>query len=212
MTNIPLDENRQPVRGLHFADNEIKAVNTLYGIIMGITADGNVNDQEIAMLNIWLMDNDYYTKSFPLNIVKRRVADILQDGCITQEERDNFYTTLTEIMGCTFQETGAASGTSSNFGTEEPEAIAFDGATFCLTGAFMYGTRDKCEEVILKLGGKPVSTVSKSVDYLVIGSFASRDWIGTSHGRKIEKALHYQGKGHPIILLTEETWVKFVKS
>ena len=39
------------------------------------------------------------------------------------------------------------------------------------------------------LGAQTNSSINKSVNYLVIGTLASRDWLYTSHGRKIEKAL-----------------------
>lgn len=209
MNILKIDKNAQPPAGLHFANNEIKAVNTLYGLIMGITADQIVNDEEFHFLNIWLLDNEIYTNTFPLNVVKRRINDILADGIITSEERENFYQDLLKISGGTYHETGSATSQSTGYGSEEPDLLIIDGSKFCLTGAFVTGTRDKCEQIITQLGGKPVKTVTQDLNYLVIGALASRDWIATSHGRKIEKALHYQGKGHPVIILSEETWVKF---
>ena len=210
MTTIKLNANHQPPTGIHFTNNEIKAVNTLYGIIIGITADGVINENEFSLLNIWLLEHEFYTGAFPLNVVKARVDAILADGQVTPEELANLNQSLSEIIGGTFQATGSPGGVSGTFNTIDPEHIEFNGATFCLTGGFVYGTRDKCEEAITSKGGVPVKTITKDLDYLVIGSFASRDWVGTSHGRKIEKALHYQNKGNPVVLLTEETWFRFL--
>lgn len=91
------NKNGQPQPGYHSTNNEIKAVNTLYGLIMGITADRIVTDQEIQFLNLWIKENERYTNAFPLNIIKRRVNEILADGIITQEEREHFYQTLIEL-------------------------------------------------------------------------------------------------------------------
>lgn len=204
-----LDKNGQPYPEFNWKNNEIKAVNTLYGLIMGITADGIINDDEISFLNLWLLDNDNYANTFPLNVIKHRINDILADGIITEAERGDLFQTLANILGGTLKETGAAGGLSTGYGAEQPNEIIFQGSTFCLTGAFVTGTRRKCEYIISQLGGIPVSTVNKDLNYLVIGALASRDWAATSHGRKIEKALHYQEKGHPISILYEETWVKF---
>lgn len=206
------DNNNQPPPGFHAASNEIKAINTLYGIIAGITADRAINNDEVIFLSLWLKDNEAYAQSFPLNVIKRRIDSILMDNIITGEERDDLYQTLATIIGGTYQETGASGGLSTAYGTEEPETLTICGSTFCLTGAFITGTRDKCEQIITKLGGIPAKSVTKKLDYLVIGALASRDWIATSHGRKIEKALFYREQGSPVTILSEEFWVKFVNS
>lgn len=210
MAIINFDSNGQPIKGLHLANNEIKAINTLYGLIMGITADHIVSDDEIHFLNLWLSDNEKYTNAFPLNVIKNRIEDILADNIITQEEREDFYQTLTQIIGGDYHESGSASGTSTSYGIEEPDSIIICGSSFCLTGAFISGSRDKCEQAIKRFGGIPAKSVTKNLDYLVIGTLASRDWIAESHGRKIEKAIYYKEKGHPVIIMAEETLVKFI--
>lgn len=210
MAMIKFDSNGQPIKGFLLANNEIKAINTLYGLIMGITADQVVSDDEIHFLNLWLADNEEYTHAFPLNVIKSRINEILADNIITQEEREDFYQTLTQIIGGDFHETGLAGGTSTGYGIEEPDSIIICGSSFCLTGAFISGPRDKCEQAIKRFGGVPAKSVTKNLDYLVIGALASRDWIAESHGRKIEKALLYKEKGLPVIIMTEETLIKFI--
>lgn len=210
MNEIIFDRNNQPSTGLHAANNEIKAVNTLYGLIMGITADQDINEDEINFLNLWLKDNKIYTETFPLNVISRQINDILTDNIITQKEREYLFQTLTQLIGGTFQETGAAGGLSTGYGNEEPDTLFIHGSTFCLTGAFITGTRDKCEQMIIDLGGIPTSFITKKLNYLVIGALASRDWVTTSHGRKIEKAMFYKEKGCPVTILSEETWSKFI--
>jgi NAD-dependent DNA ligase len=205
-----LDENAQPIRAFNFVANEKKAINNLYGILLGMTSDGVINDQEIHFLNLWLLDNEIHTKLFPLNVVKSRIQDILADGKITEQERQDFYDVVSKIIGGTFQETGSSSGQSTQYGIDEPEQIIFENAKFCFTGAFVTGTRSKCEAIVTNQGAITASTVTKDLDYLVIGALASRDWIGSSHGRKIEKAISYKEQGHPIIILHEETWQKFL--
>jgi hypothetical protein len=43
-------------------------------------------------------------------------------------------------------------------------------------------------------------------NYVVIGTFGSRDWVHTSFGRKIEKAVDYRTKGYPLAIITEDHW------
>ena len=210
MGELTLDKNGQLSIGFHLANNEIKAINTLYGLIMGMASDGVINEEEINFLNFWLLDNKVYTNVFPINVIKNRVDNILADGVITREELDDFNNTLAKIIGGTYQETGSPGGFSTSYGVESPDNLIIHGSTFCFTGAFVYGTREKCEQVIASFGGKSVSSVNKNLDYLIIGALASRDWVATSHGRKIEKAFHYKEKGCQITILEEETWVKFI--
>lgn len=142
------DKDGQPPPGFHFAHNEIKAINTLYGIIMGITADRVVTDSEIHFLDLWLKDNEAYTQAFPLNIVKRRIHAILEDGIMTEEEREDLYQTLIDLQGNDFQETGAAGCFSNALLFDEPAYLSFKDALFCLTGKFASGPRPRCESAI----------------------------------------------------------------
>ena len=63
--------------------------------------------------------------------------------------------------------------------------------TFAFTGRFAYGTRGACEEAVRRIGGWVEPNVTKHADYLIIGTFASRDWLQTGYGRKILKAVEY---------------------
>jgi NAD-dependent DNA ligase len=209
MYELILDEDGQPPRHINLENNAIKAVNTLYGLIMGMTADKLINEKEIHFLNLWLLNNQDYTSIFPLNVIRNRINDILADGIITDEEREDFHQTLTSLIGGTFDKTGSAGGLSSAYDNEKPDSIIICNSLFCLTGKFISGPREKCERIITRFGGKTAKNVTKELDYLVIGTLASRDWVGSSHGRKIEKALHYKQKGHLITILSEETWTKY---
>ena len=48
------------------------------------------------------------------------------------------------------------------------------------------------------------SGITKATDFLVVGTFGSRDWAQTSFGRKIEKAVAYRDAGEPIGFVTED--------
>jgi NAD-dependent DNA ligase len=197
-------------KSYNLANNEIKAVNTLYGIIMGIMADNIITDDEINFLNIWLLDNKDFCTTFPLNVIRNQVVKILADGIFTNDERQHLQETLKSIIGGTFKETGAAGGISTTFGMDYPDNIAISGSKFCLTGNFVSGTREKCESSIKKFGGIPSKTVTKDLSFLVVGTLASNDWIATGHGRKIEKAIHYKDKGSYILIISEETLIKHI--
>lgn len=88
--------------------------------------------------------------------------------------------------------------------------IIFPGKLFCLTGKFVSGTRGECESYIVIHGGKVHSRPTIQTDYLVIGNLGSRDWIHSSYGLKIEKAVHYKEKYSKISIVSEDHWSKFI--
>ncbi|HCU66154.1 MAG TPA: NAD-dependent DNA ligase [Rheinheimera sp.] len=63
-----------------------KSLNSLLGLIEGITIDGEINDQEIQFLENWMQEhrinelNPPYDKLIPL------VAEVISDGVLTKDE------------------------------------------------------------------------------------------------------------------------------
>lgn len=54
--------------------------------------------------------------------------------------------------------------------------------------------------------GGAIASVSKKLDYLVIGEIGSRDWIHSTHGRKIEKAVELRNGGARLAIVSERHW------
>ncbi|MEN6586595.1 MAG: BRCT domain-containing protein, partial [Sulfuricella sp.] len=138
-----------------------------------------------------------------------RVAQILADGVVTVEEAEDLKETLSQITGG-FLEHGAVSGTATTFPAESVHSIQFGGATFCFTGKFIYGSRARCQQATEALGGMCIPDVNQKLHYLVVGALASRDWVNTSFGRKIEKAVQLREAGFPVRIILEENWTLFV--
>ena len=76
------------------------------------------------------------------------------------------------------------------------------------TGKFAFGPRSDCERAVIKLKGICERGVTKRTDYLIIGTFGSRDWVHTSFGRKIEQAVDYRDAGESLAIVAEENWVR----
>ena len=58
-------------------------------------------------------------------------------------------------------------------------------------------------------GGLIGSYVTLQTSYLVIGSVGSRDWIHSSWGRKVEKAVEYKRLCR-IAMVSEQHWPSFL--
>jgi NAD-dependent DNA ligase len=192
----------------HYMDK--KATQTLLGICSGLMADATLNDKEIAYLQTWLTENQNIANAWPGSAIASRLAEIMADGIITNDERNDLVSLLSELSGNYFHETGAATIEAPALPIDDDPSVYFKNMTFCFTGEFMYGTRANCERVVLRLGGMPIDNVTKKLDYLVIGSRISPMWANTTYGRKIEKAVEHRESGVELSIISEQQWFQAI--
>lgn len=185
--------------------NLTKSMQTLLGICTGIAADNHINDGEINFLKTWLLENENLIDKWPGSVIASRVYQILHDGMITEEERAHLLQTLKEITGTYFVDTGSAKAEITGIPFDTP-VIIFSQTIFCFTGEFIAGTRAYCRKITEQMGAKTVNTITKKVDYLVIGALGSPDWVHESFGHKIANAMQLKAKNHPVAIVTEKHW------
>lgn len=186
-----------------------KAIQHLIAMLQGIMADGYINEREMRHLKAWLRRTHHIHDVWPADILVRRMRDILADGTVTREELTHLQEMIIKITGGGFQEHGTITGVVTRAWELEcttPAGIDFDGQTFVLTGAFLFGTRKLCESEITMRGGLTAGTITLKTRYVVVGSEASRDWINSSHGRKLERAMELKRDGQSIDIITESEW------
>lgn len=186
-------------------------IEELVGFLTGTASDGVLNDQEITGMSAWLEHNASVQEVWPASVIVNRLALILEDGVITDEERGDLLTTVRQVTGTDADESGLSFEASTEVWEDSVESLQLEGSVFCLTGDFVSGDRDSVDTLLRCLGAETNSSVNKSVDYLVIGTLASRDWLYTSHGRKIEKALLLKRAGNAIKVITERTLLKYTR-
>jgi NAD-dependent DNA ligase len=184
-----------------------RSCESLIGICAGMMADCKLQDEEIHFLDTWLKDNDHIAMTWPGEVLVKRVRSVLADGVIAAEERLDLETTLRQLLGGSALETGATNGTAARLPVDETVRVAIAGKSFCFTGEFLYGTRSACERAVKQHAGDVAPGIRIDLDYLVIGTMASREWAHTTHGRKIDKALEYKAQGHAISIVAEDQWV-----
>ena len=66
-----------------------KSVNSLLGLIEGISVDGLINSSEISFLGLWLSDHTELQDRHPFSELVPVVQSALADGVLTQDERDD---------------------------------------------------------------------------------------------------------------------------
>ena len=97
---------------------------------------------------------------------------------------------------------------SSPFDQPQPP-VEFAGKSFIFTGKFSLGTRKKCQAAVIDRGGYAPSqkSVSREIDYLIIGAEGSKDWKRDSYGNKIEAAILSRREHGTPAIISEEHWV-----
>ena len=185
-------------------------INELVGVLSGIAADGVLDDKEIGFLAHWLSNNSEIENQWPAMVIRDRLKIAMADNILSKDERDDLLQLVQEIVGGDFENTSIAHGMATAFFEDLVDGVEFEGRCFCFTGKFVSGARRAVENSAILRGGLARSDVTNGVDYLVIGTLASRDWRFSSHGRKIEKALKLREGGKPIKIITERSWVKFL--
>ncbi|MEB6377605.1 BRCT domain-containing protein [Leclercia adecarboxylata] len=182
----------------------------LEGLCKGMLADHQLVDDEIRYLNWWLTNNGTLKNNYPGKELFKLVSEILKDGVITPEERESLKQGLTAYTGCDLA-TGIVDGMSTRLPVDVIESLDLTGAIVCLTGDFLYGKRSKCKATIEAAGATVCDNVTMKINYLIVGTLSSKDWMYQSYGRKIEKAVEYRdNKNIPLKIISEEQWQRFM--
>ena len=183
-----------------------RQVDTLIGISKGLLADGKVNQAEAEFLQTWLIQSRQATDNPVIVNLLGRVNSMLEDGILDSDESSELLSILLKITGEKSEIGELAKTTSLPINSPAP-SIFFTDKQFLFTGTCVYGTRKQCQEAIEGLGGFNAKGVTKSLDYLVLGTYVTDSWIHESYGRKIEKAMLYQDEGRQLSIITEEHWL-----
>lgn len=182
-----------------------RQIDTLIGMAKGILADGKINQAEAEFLLSWFMqntDNRITAPVFKPLLDELNIA--LADNYLTEEEANKLKQRLIEIAGDKSEIGEETKSTEIHTYTGH---IDFLGSVFMFTGTFSYGTRSQCLKAIETLGGIPAKSLSRKVNYLVIGDYAAKAWMHESFGQKIMKAIELNEKNADIRIITENHWL-----
>ena len=180
----------------------------MLGIARGIIMDGVVTDSEAVSLQKWFGQHPDIVGRWPGNQVARRLDRILEDGVIDDEERQELAEIMLGLSGQTIGVEAKQAPSSLPFDSPLP-TVEIPGRLFVFSGRFAYGPRAACRDTVDDLGGSWKNNITLKTDYLVIGTFASRDWKHGSFGRKIEKAVEYRDRT-ALAIIPEDHWAEAV--
>lgn len=193
---------RQAVR----YENEYKqSCSELLGIAEGLIADAVLNDAEIRFLKTWLEKHDAASCEWPVDLILKQVQDVLADGVVTDDERSHLLQTLRMLIGGRLNAIAEAPRVTE-LALDIVERVTIPGSLFCLTGEFVYAPRERCCEEIAKRGGIVKNSVTKKLNYLLVGGLGSEEWKHGSYGTKIIKAMDYKRDGCALKIVHEDVW------
>jgi NAD-dependent DNA ligase len=181
------------------------------GLAKGLLADGEISLSEADAIARWIQTHPDAVEQWPLNLLSQRIANIYRDGHVDEAERKELAELLTSIVGGTAGVILGEDAATDLPLDAPPPTFAWEGAIVVFTGKFAFGTRADCQRAVAKLGAECQSSITQRTKYLVIGTFGSRDWVHTSFGRKIEKAVEYRSAGGMPHIVGEDHWVQCIQ-
>lgn len=183
-----------------------RQIDTLIGLSKGLIADGKIDQGEAEFLLTWLIQARQSTTNPIIINLLERVGDMLEDGVLDDEESSELLGLLRTFAGEPSAIGELAKTTSLPVDTPAP-SVAFADHSFLFTGTCVYGARRLCMEAVESMGGINANSVTKSLDYLVLGTYVTDSWAHETFGRKIEKAMEYRAQGLPLSIITEAHWI-----
>lgn len=183
-----------------------RQIDTLIGLSKGLTADGVINKDEANFLYSWLIQNQAASGNPLIQNLLLKVDSMLADGKFDADESAELFSILRSISGDASEIGELSKTTSLPINTPAPK-ILFEKSSFLFTGTCAFGTRAQCQKVIESLGGLNAGGVTKSLNYLVLGTYVTDSWVHETFGRKIEKAIEYRNAGVPLYIISEEHWL-----
>ena len=185
-------------------------VDELIGMCKMASADRIIQQHEAEYLLEWLEEHRKFANIYPMNILYSRVGDMLSDGVLDEEEQSELLEIILKMTGQAPEKPKVSDASTSLPLCDPAPGIVIEGRSFVFTGVFTVGTRKKCEEIVVSLGGEMHKNIKKTTNYLVIGDIGSEYWIHSTHGRKIEKAVKYRELGTGIHIVSEHHWIRYV--
>lgn len=192
-------------QGAEYINQMNRGFGALLGIATGMLADRQLADAEVRFLHDWLENNSAISTAWPGDVIHARIKNVLADGHVTEDERSHLVGSLQQLIGGTIEKLAAATHVTQLLPYETP-AMSFAGSSFCLTGEFVFAPRNVCEQTIIRHGGTVKSSVSKKVQFLLVGGLGSDEWKHGSFGTKIERVMELRRDGVPIAIVHEDHW------
>lgn len=203
----PVDTNNQPLNLFFNRERNFdRDISEMIGLIKGLLADGVLSKEEVIAAHRWFLSHSAICSEWPGDVLSKRVKQAVADGAVSDDERDSLEDLFQKLVRNDITTLNGLAASTSLPLNEPPPAVRFPGKTFVLTGMFAFGPRKECERLTAEAGAACKGSVSLGTDYLVIGTFMSRDWAHSIYGRKIERAVQVRTERSRLAIISEDHW------
>ncbi|POA18116.1 NAD-dependent DNA ligase [Pseudomonas sp. FW300-N1A1] len=207
---VDLHEEFQNSAFFHEARIDRRSADALVGITAGLAADGAINQQEAEFLKNWIETHLVHLSDPVVNLLYKRLASMLSDGVLDADESAELLEMLHQFAGLPIGSAQTFTAPPSLPLNNPPPILSWVDRVFLFTGVMAYGPRKDCESLILERGGLIGGSVSKKVHYLIVGSIGNDQWLHSSYGTKIKRAVELRESGTSIAIISEEHWQKML--
>ncbi|MFW9080013.1 BRCT domain-containing protein [Pseudomonas sp. P2757] len=205
---VDLHQEFQNSAFFHQARIDRRSADALVGTAAGLAADGKINQQEAEFLKTWIESHLIHLADPVVNILYTRLAQMLSDNVLHAEESAELLEMLHQFTGLPIgSPQSATASTTLPLDNPAPDLNWAD-RVFLFTGIMEHGPRKDCEALVVERGGIIGGSVSKKIHYLVVGSIGNDQWLHSSYGTKIKKAVELRNSGVPIAIVGEDHWKK----
>lgn len=183
--------NRPDISSHNICSETTSALNELSALLRSVTSDNILTLQEVSDISNWLDSHFELAGNYPFDRVFSALHTALAAGVLDQSTLDELFSLFKSVVDPISQI------------TECTEPISIFGKTVCLTGDFESMSRAEVENELLNLGAILKKSVTKALDYLVVGGRGSSMWSAGNYGTKVKKALENQLKGSHVQIIRE---------
>lgn len=186
-----------------------RSADALVGLAAGVVADGVVNQEEARFLKQWIETNLAHLGDPVINLLYQRIQAMLLDNVLDADESADLLQLLQRFAGLKLAKPDeqAKSFTPNPLPLNHPAPeLVFEDHVFVFTGTMAFGPRKACEALVIERGGLIGAGVSKKIHYLVIGSIGNDQWLHSTYGTKIIRAVELREEGSPIAIVGEDHW------
>ena len=178
---------------------ETKSLQTLQEILIGITCDGVLTEDEVYTLKAWLDENRHLCGNYPFDRAEKAILKALEDDILEPSELEELLDIFKKLIAPDYK-----------IDVEQNE-YDFAEKRVCLTGDFKMGERTAVTNLLEEIGAIPVSNVNGKTDYLIVGGLGSDAWKHGTYGGKIKTAMELQEKGKDIVVMSEADFLKCIE-
>ena len=197
----------EKLQSSEYYDKTTGDLQRLHALLGGIAADAVITEEELNGLSKWLEDHNHLRTCWPYDEIDSVVLGVMEDHKIDDKEHKLLLEFFSEFIQfddirTIVRPVVLEDQTLRGICSVCPE-ININGSLFCFTGASPKYSRKEFSEIVTKLGGKFINSISKKVNYLVIGADGNPCWAYACYGRKVEEAVNLRKQGERILLVHE---------